>query len=862
MNKNPRVKSYLKTCRATYRIGPFDYSNTEIMHVFRPGTDYKSNIFLPDLLSKMKLEGELELNDECGSIKLYFSSLESVPNIIRKSRSSLNSFTNYEKGRDMKLVEVFGKSDQITYPPYFVDIIMNKNSAEKNFWKQTDFYADDDKFILIPNVGSDNRAFNLDYVSIWKNLKTYAPDNYHLIEELLYTLSFVIFIKSPDLINNKYRTINDFTKDDVNLLKELRQFIYDFYSRFIPSDVMIKDKIKAYISSDLGNEFFIIKIQYINIYSNSDLVSVTDIHKDFSLDDLINILETNSGEITHYKLVQKEQKGGVFYKHEQVKKMSGNFIERLFGKGIGMKDIRVISEYYKGNRIHGYCTMYFIVYTGGKYYELSIKSITAAVIRKWGELGLEFREKYYSSLSNISNPGGNKKNNYNVEGIRIIFEKLPAYCETYLNEIPAPKITYIIPLFEETMKMYKDRVNRMKHDISFYPDVSLVIHLLWKSSIRKLYSEQNIINDFELFHREMLFGDRSNVEKIGKVYGLFYDLTKKILDNPVMSVYIIDKFVWNKNYTINARMVDFTAKNLLTYEYLINKGILSIDKADIGSIKQKLRCDKITDYNKKLLDNLNFDKLLPTLSEQIHNNIDYTDIYILWYVPFNMYFTDYEKAIKMMDHINSLYEDMITNKIGEYTYENISHLNDLFSRGMGFIGKEKKENQIRIHREYIHFCSNFESVFKSEDFVHTVRDVDQLNKNQILDLINKFKHADRYSICSYHYPSDPLFGMFHMHFYSLTHVSYGGGYESFGVYKDINVKRANYWFPYKKNRDYEHVEKMPIVYGGFINPDNVSKKDLVTAIIQNTKDRGYPDDIVEYVKNNIDKTLKNIFDKI
>lgn len=840
------VRSYLKTCKATYFIYNNDYSTTEIMHVFDP--EGNKNVFFNKLINRLKLTHHVKLDTSCTDEYVYFAELESVPNIIR--RGPINSFIDYSKTGTHKLVDTpFDKN--IALPPYYLDLVSNNESEEKKFWsdpKFKQFYKENNRFILVPNIGQSTRSFHIDFVEIWNKIKDH--NNTYIIEQFLNTLSFILLIKNFD----EYKTVTDFQKGDINeniqLLCDIKTFVKEFYQSFLSE--IDNNKIKISFVTDLEHGYFILMIKYVNLYNQSEYKSVIDIYRQQSIDDIISILKGRiDGHSDTIKQYYFRQAGGkIGYQINNITLNTSDLQTLLFDSE--KPNIEVVSEYYKGNRVHGYCSMFFLIKNNDIYYEISIKSITAQVIHSWTHESLadtkkEFENKYFDQLSKsvLGNP------RFKSGKTDVFFGKLPGYCEIYCKRVDNPKIDIVMPILDETRTIYDKRINRAKKLDNIFIDLSIVIHLTWKSQFRNLFQKQSYYLNYRDFQKDLLFGFPKMFSKLGDEYVKLYNLTQKILANPILTSYIIDPFVMSDNYTINVRMVDSTLKIFFTIIYIIKRGLLNkISYQDINTILKKIKCDQITDFDvdklfikKDTYTKFNISRLLQQIYDQL-GGISY--IHILWYTPYDLKITDYELFDNLISQINHEYdamiEEMVTNNFSIISgYDTITKLNDNYSRLFGNSDYCKEK-----YNQYVFESTTFKQEFQKDTFVHTIRNVSDSEKNEINSLIDKNDYNNRFHLIGFHYPPLGYYNIFHMHFYSKD---YGRAPESIGNYKDEHIGYTNYWEPYGKNIDYSNRDVFHCY--GMIQYDLQNKNEIIDSITKKMELMHYDSDTIKIIERNV-----------
>lgn len=817
------------------------------------------NGYLRDILSKIQLlYVAIEEDKRCGQKydkKVFIGELKLkniVRDIVKGNETEMpTELEQYEpKIEEMyicKVTEEYKNNPNkiASYPLYFVDILLEKKQEEK-YWKRSktgrggeDFMYEDEEVIIVPDIISN--SFYPNNVDEWNELKNLigerVQENKEVIYSFLHTIKFVLFIKDPkvtdreSMVKYRYRDIFSFVDDEMGnekleLLKRIKNKVKEFYNKnfFMNRMEVNEDFLDIYMNTDTKYNFVVISLGITNKYEYSRYVSFIELYRTLKLDDLISTLEHRATDkLVYFTRLPKEkateehcgdnykwlsenklrndkeqlQKGGdIRYEVGELRPIYPplNKLDYIFGQeNIRGEEIKVLVEYNTGNRVHSYCSQFLLIKIREKIYEISIKSITMKALVKMQGRIKGFRKRYNEAIrSIISRKRGVIEYKY-MGGYkqRYMFEEMPAVVEIYVNEVKTVKIVnrrYVM----ETAEEYKTKVlpKIKKANIN----LSIVIPLVWTSELRRIkknYYEG--IKEGEILRMLREEGDG----EIKKEVQEFYNITQKLLKNPYIGRFIMDRIVNTENYTIEMRMYDNNIKEILMMIYILEHDIMELELDDINKILKEVICKNTTYMKEELVL-----KTKPTISEfkkRIYRYIEETSqLHLFWYNPKELAIKNYREFEGVIDKLNDKLLSIVTRReIEEIEGKtNVDYMKEYIKVLDEYEKTIDSKEYLSEMREYIKKSSNFYDLYRGE-FKHNIRELREKDKEEITRIlrrlyefrVNELDIKDEFD-GYFHYPNKLANSVLHMQIYPNN---YGMLKDKFNNYYDIISSRMMLW---------------------------------------------------------------------
>lgn len=581
--------------------------------------------------------------------------------------------------------------------PGFLKDYLLKNSSKIELLKTKFPQLIEDKtdYLIVPSFGYNN-VFDED---IYENLITgKAPLN--VISEIEF-----LYISKDD----KYPTKNnEYILERIK--KYLKMFVTDFKEPNLLSNVYMENNLPLYIT-----------FNYFDLDEDRRYVKFTDLERYVPLH-LYNTTQMGGDKNILEKLVDESKKES--------------------------PDIQMISYNYVSNRIHTYCSKFHLIKFDNKYYEISYKSITADAYGKDWVFPKIYKEAFAKALSINKNSSE-------------FYCKLPSKFEIFIRETTS-KLYLNVYLYTETPEDYKKRIGCIK---DCRTDTSVVLHLLWKNEFRKLVEKYEKI--YKISRADCIDRLRNTLLDIGNTklelyvdteFDNFKKFTDKMLENPVLACYIVDNFSYTDNFIISYKNASSLAN---VYYFLIC--LFGKEKLDphafeeewkkiAPEINKNIRTDiDISKYSIELKKN-NYD--VNSLKKDFYsNNYKWHILKLIWYLPKNLFVTNYDILVDSLDNLNKLFYSKFT----EYTSKplaksTLTYYYDFFtefSRDFDY----KKGDKIIDYSEF----SNFDSVFKDDTFKHNIRYITKSNWEEI----NSLSKSSDFVV--FHYPNQEPFNIIHFH---------------------------------------------------------------------------------------------------
>lgn len=761
----------------------------------------------------------------------------------------------------------------------------------------TEFSYSNTELIILPEL-SGMYPITTQKIMEWNTIKTYIMsdvnkiiENQDIILSFLSNIRFVLFLKSgmpqPDgtIVDYKYQDIfslldHEKTKinENINLLKKIKTKICNFYE----TQLFIKDidpnMIEILINTDNRYKFIAINFKIYDPYFSHHYTSFIDAKRSLRLDDVIATLEskltdkpdkllymtrinekdanvTRCNDNLYWKSQlhsradlstnwRRQSGGDIQYRYsELVKILLLDKFKILFGlDSVDKSQIKILNEYNKGNHNHSYCSEFFVVQIADNIYEVSVKSITYKILndvkknKLTNTLFIKFAAKFWNKLNTIirekSNPMIEYKYLEHVDAEQIyLFNKLPSMLEIYVKKIekytPETKV-----YLTETSLSYKTYVEpKIKKS---HIDLSIILHLLWKSEFRKIYKLIPISTDHHKLHSLFILNVHTPISDYVRTINTYFNnnrvyltsrmkslihnfciFTKKMIANAYLGSFIMDRFIFTDNFIFGFRMYDNNLKVLLhVINLIINNKLSNISKSNVIELVNKILCNNANIYDKSegiitfirnfSDDNINSEQLFAYLFEYIKST---SKLHILWYTP-DIYIINYPDLFNLLDSID-IYKFVDINK-KTYTINYNNNYNILYDYGRSLTKSNITNNMVTINNiSSVSNISNFYKLYRDSSFIHNIRGLNDSTKVEIDMIINKL-YSFRKNILnlvdtslhiSAHYPNLPIQNIFHMHVYNNN---YGKIEEKLNNLYDRSVSRALMWDKNIKYTDYSN----------------------------------------------------------
>jgi len=822
---------YIKSCKANLGLkidnNNYNIINTELIRYFILNDENYSKqsyeSYLINLLDNINLQytyqvdTSLSCHPENENIYVGQTVLHNVSRVFQYNdpNNIPAEFNEYIKPHDKptdfytcKITEAnqYNPNKIGTYPEYFIDNIFNEKSKEQQYLDNhsgQSFYFSNDKFVIVPEF-TGNMPFIQNHIDNWKRIQQInKKENIDIYYDFFSNIQFVLFIKDSNItIDNldkyQYKDIFSFLKnnkgDNIKLLKEIKQTIINFYKvNFELGDYLDINAIQIFINSDTKYNFCAFTFTMVNVYESIQYKSFIDVYRTLRLDDFIDMLE-KSDEINYYTRLTPEQAkkyscdgyrnpqyGGYQNINNLKTTPSGKTLELLFNiKKEDIKIFKILNSFYS-NTVHTYCAEFFLIQLNDKIYELSIKSITYQILHDLINSDMrpllkktiqDFSDNFIKHLKESIKQNINSIQYDYVNNSKqiILFNQLLAMVEVYVKQV-SNKIQNQIKLYTEETSV--DYINKVVPEIKKATiDPSIIFHLVWKAECRK------ILKQYPTIKNALITGIN-----LPKHLEEFHKITKKMINNAYLGIFLLDEFIFTENFTFNFRMVDNNLKCILYILNLLNTNFSEIDTKTFSVYIENIICNNNNNYDRKpfpILPSIITKDIYPNILFQLIEYIKQTSrLYILWYTPANLKITNYHQLEILLDKINK--DPILNQDITDY-----QKTNDIMNQ-------YGKEILTKITKEEVNSFCNFYELYENEDFVYNIRHVQNYKKEidkLVKMLYDKYKFKTNY-IVGAHYPNLSEFNIFHMHVYNPL---YGKKDERLNEnYFDMSIDRFFLW---------------------------------------------------------------------
>lgn len=850
--------------------------------------------YLNDILSKTTLIGEVsETTKLCNDTvkKKVFIGITDLPNVIRNVDDNYkNIYSQINEKKKFQICGIKKNTEKYMnkiekYPLYFVDLLFNDDNKEKQLLKNAngnDFYYEDELVIILPDFVSNK--FHLLYVDEWNTLKDIInnqdinmKENYDLILNILYQVNFVLFIKDntidkDNIKNYQFKSIFDFDRSNVHILESIKEKIIEFYkNKFFFGDEQIIQEIidnnlmDIYVNADTKYDFIVLNFSLVDRIKGRHYMSFIDLYKKIKLDDIIETVKSKNDQLIYFSRIEKDKAninncpdnfevrhqnsligGDIKYKFNNIffypKKY--NTIKQLFGIDFG--EIEVINQYAPANNTHSYCAEFFIIKVKNlkeeALFEISIKSITYNVLAKYKYIG-NYKNRLFGAqkLDSFNNKFIEKLDEIKLtKNKKYYFDYLPAVIEINVKKIDNNKSILVRNYLLEKAEDYKQHVLPIIKNANI--KLNIIILLTWKAEFRRYFGNYDLIEQKNV-HKWLILSD--TVGQFEKKINIqlkneqikFFNITKKLLMNPLFGFYIIDFPIFTQNFVIVARQYDNNLKIIFCLLTLIKNDLIkSCSWDEFKILIEKLICENIT-YKKNKFDiefsdsTINKDNINRVFEYFYHYLNDTVMIYLFWHCKNELKF-EYFKFGNVLDQANGYLKSILDNNVIEQLNENkIKYILDKLNNYINNI------NDRNIVSEF----TNFYQLFNNGLILYNMRHLNDSDKNEIDNILYKLYKFRKINYFTYlHYPNILLDSIVHGHIYPKS--LYGKIVDKIGRYIDIGINRAFLWEKQVKYVDL--MNKNIFILTGVnvmlnkINDENYIKNHIKSEIIKYLKEIG------------------------
>lgn len=735
------VYNYVKSCRAEYKL-------VQGGKIYQP-TEIHSNYDLKRVIKEMDIIKDIKNKDDlyyCNYYELYLAKIDKYPNLVHTSEKTQLGITNQ---KEAEFVTNLRNDDPKGYSKYI------KDNYPELFYKDTEI-------AIKPSMGYKNIVNGQNYLNILAHKNTKEIDNAMADLEFI-----VIYLEyNQDMYIEAIKKIKDFTKG------------------LVGETIFNENKLLMYHYIDTKTEFSV--FYYLDVYSSVKYFDYVILQKLIPLE-IYAQLNDDEKKVNHSEPLYLNR--GFKLKEISAKKIDLQNLIKIepdLLKKIknNLDELRIINNGYNANRVHTYCSRFFLVEFQEKYYEISLKSVTAEILanakNQKNSIALNFIEKYIETLKQLNDIHIDQ---YTIEDTINYYTDLPIAFEIFVRQVEEQSMPKLL-VKKESKEEYDTKLLNIKKSAN--PDYTIILHLCWKSEFRKIVKKYN--NKFtEMQIKDYLF-DFTNIIEYEDLKKL-KELTSEILLNPILGLYIMDNQLLDKNYIICSKMASTNLKVLWFIITSYNKGVIQkISHDKIQKIADEMICNNTNDIKFEKLINLKINSPKEFMKQFINIYKESVLYKILWYCPENLEITNYDAFINDIKLINKEYKKQEIMLIKEYENNNILELHnilDKYSRSFSVPMDNTK-------KEYIGFIgiektTNFRYLFSKDNFIHNIRHITRKDWKEI-NSIFKIYEKDNFLNVVYHYPNAALYSIFHMHIYP--------GNSRFSTIKETSGGRLNVLNPY------------------------------------------------------------------
>lgn len=585
-----RIK--ISSCTGWLEIGDYYVSVVQLLKCF----NILKNTFLNDLMDNMILVSKDDTNN------LFYGQIM-LPSSITLTPKKQQIKKDYLK---LKQYEKICKITKINYK--YIDGLISvdyEDKIDKEIAKYPEFTFIGSDYKIVPsqpfhNIFSEQLEFVMgteQMTDFLQNITFQYYSTYLTIDDLFKIEKIIIIDKLKQIIKN----IENFYTD---------KFKYQIQSKYQINITLNKPKKNR--SNQVIFYFTIIEPKFGYSY-----ISITDTFRKPNIYDIISRIENNSFYYFDSLLNPTEDddcidsKGVLILDNivktpKRIDNSSGTY-QTLFGTDRTI--IKIISNSDVPNKFHTYCSTFYLIVVGEKYFKLSIKIITYDKIKS----DVDFACKFITLLS--------PKLKQLQPDVKYVEADTLANLEIFVKEIDPS--TYKIPIniyYDETPLMYNGLLIKIKSANISEP---LILTLLWFRELQRIhfqyYSDQDIHKIQKAYLLDM-------IEEVDHSYKKqFRDFTQNLIRITTYACFIFSEFKITK---------DFIRINKYSHNYGPRLSeILSLILSDMMCVSKQQEIDKktLTDF----IDYIN--------SESGR---------VIWYIPPKLTVINYTKLNKYLESIS------------------------------------------------------------------------------------------------------------------------------------------------------------------------------------------------------------------
>lgn len=632
----------------------------------------------------------------------YAQFLKKKENIKKKYNVKQKELYDYFYG-DRKICKITeetfrGNKSKIIYRNFFESI--------KKTEKDDIFFFKDDNYVIL---SKHKKKYAIEELTKVQSIKDETL-RLTMLNNLLFDIQFQYYSENLtiyDLINTDKSSREKIIEELENIKKNIKQFYLSKFGYIVSSDYILyitlnnshtktddkQTKFQQEYSNQLVFDFILmdrIGYKYISFIDTITKKTIDDIINGIREDNMY-FYDENEMYSKQIDCLEKEPDIESFGKdkRELVKPESDKF-EIIFGKDTQRNKINIITVFNTPNKHHSYCSIFMLVEMGGKYYEMSIKSVTYEIVNLYikNPANMTMYKPFYETLCKKLNDVLLTKPIYSFSGRTEYGEHIPAVVEIFSNEVDANKYTIPITInYLETAEIYRDVIiPKIKNEAEI--NTSVIMTILWFRSIINMYKTYyaKTLQSIKEVQLEYLLNneDIKDNPEYSDEERAFANFTYHMLRNPFYSYFILgyiehtEHFIKVLKYMDKIYYILYLIFNIDDYTLLQNE----IDKITSAINIMKFRITLTGDYTRK--------SILKRFIEYLNIHINK---YVIWYCSEQLTISDYGKAIEFLkDKIPSDFADI--DKI------------------------RRLEGNRDIFKEF----TNFYDIFKEPTFMHTIRD--------------------------------------------------------------------------------------------------------------------------------------------
>jgi len=680
----------------------------------------------------LNLEEEEKKEIEEVKNKSFIQFLKEKENIKKKYDVKHKKVYDYFYG-DRKICKITeetfrGNKSRIIYRKFFESIKKTEND-DILFFK-------DDNYVILPKHKKKYAIENLTKIQSIKDETLRLT----MLNNLLFDIQFQYYSENLtiyDLINTDKSSREKRIEELEIIKKNIKKFYFDKFRYTVLSDYILyitlnnshtktdneQTEFQQEYSNQLVFDFILIdRIGYKYILFNDTITKKT-------IDDIINgIREDNmyfygEKEMYNQQIDCIPQQSDIdFFREVQREpiKPESNTFEIIFGKDTQRNKINIITVFNAPNKYHSrhsYCSIFMLVEMGGKYYEMSIKSVTYEIVNSYikNPANMTMYKPFYETLCQKLNYVLLTKPIYSFSGRTEYGEHIPAFVEIFSNEVNPTEYTIPITInYLETAEIYRDVIiPKIKNEGMI--NASVIMTILWFRSLINMYKTRyaQTLQSIKVVQLEYLLNNediKDNLEYSDEERA-FANFTYHMLRNPFYGYFILGYIEHTEHFI---KVIKHMEKIYYILYLIFNIDDYTLLQKEIDKITSAINIMKFKitfatgDYTRKSI----LKRFIKYLNIHINK-------YVIWYCSEQLTISDYGKAIKF-----------IKDEIPPKFIIGVGTLSDIYK-------KIEDKSRSRGIRDIFKLFTNFYDIFKEPTFMHTIREwYDCKFKDEIKHLID------------------------------------------------------------------------------------------------------------------------------